>query len=172
MPAGNSYPSGHLVPSPCGDWLVLQLLRPDSSNLPCLYSAFHLEYPWVLFRFFIIVPSSSITLNRVGPQDVDLAQPSTFSCTTSPASRPATVVTWYIQRTGQSEAEIQNNVTNSTTPPSGDQNTKYTTTSTLTFYTATNDNDARIRCTGSMNIISLQILSQEATLNVRCKYNC
>ena len=31
-----------------GDLLVLQLLRPDSSNLPCLYSTFHLEYPLVL----------------------------------------------------------------------------------------------------------------------------
>ena len=33
------------------DLLVLQLLRPDSSNLPCLYSTFHLEYPLVLSRF-------------------------------------------------------------------------------------------------------------------------
>ena len=41
MPAGNAYPSGHLVPSPFRDLLVLQLLRPDSSNLPCLYSTFH-----------------------------------------------------------------------------------------------------------------------------------
>ena len=31
--------------------LVLQLLRPDSSNLPCLYSTFCLEYPLVLSRF-------------------------------------------------------------------------------------------------------------------------
>ena len=31
--------------------LVLQLLRPDSSNLPCLYSTFHLEYPLVFSRF-------------------------------------------------------------------------------------------------------------------------
>ena len=31
--------------------LVLQLLNPDSSNLLCLYSTFHLEYPWVLSRF-------------------------------------------------------------------------------------------------------------------------
>ena len=36
---------------PLGDLLVLQLLRPDSSNLPCLYSTFHLEYPLVLSRF-------------------------------------------------------------------------------------------------------------------------
>ena len=29
---------------------MLQLLRPNSSNLPCLYSTFHLEYPLVLSR--------------------------------------------------------------------------------------------------------------------------
>ena len=33
------------------DLLVLQSLRPDSSNLPCLNSTFHLEYPLVLSRF-------------------------------------------------------------------------------------------------------------------------
>ena len=33
------------------DLFVLQLLRPDSSVLPCLYSTFHLEYPLVLSRF-------------------------------------------------------------------------------------------------------------------------
>ena len=38
---------------PLWDLLVLQLLRPDSSNLPCLYSTFHLEYPLVLSRFYI-----------------------------------------------------------------------------------------------------------------------
>ena len=37
---------------PLWDLLVLQLLKPDSSNLPCLYSTFHLEYPLVLSRFF------------------------------------------------------------------------------------------------------------------------
>ena len=36
---------------PLWDGLVLQLLRPDSSNLPCLYSTFHLEYSLVLSRF-------------------------------------------------------------------------------------------------------------------------
>ena len=36
---------------PLWDLLVLQLLRPDSSNLPCLYSTFHLEYSLVLSRF-------------------------------------------------------------------------------------------------------------------------
>ena len=37
--------------SPIWDLLMLQLLRPNSSNLPCLYSTFHLEYPLVLSRF-------------------------------------------------------------------------------------------------------------------------
>ena len=36
---------------PLWDLLVIQLLRPDSSNLPCLYSTFHLEYLLVLSRF-------------------------------------------------------------------------------------------------------------------------
>ena len=47
MPAGNAYPSGHqfwfhplLL-----DLLMHQLLRPVFSNLPCLFSTFHLEYP-------------------------------------------------------------------------------------------------------------------------------
>ena len=54
MPAGSAYPSGHLVPSPFWDLLMLQLLRPNSSNLPCLYSTFHLEYPLVLSRFCLL----------------------------------------------------------------------------------------------------------------------
>ena len=33
------------------DLLVFQLLRPDSSNLSCFYSTFHLEYPLVLSKF-------------------------------------------------------------------------------------------------------------------------
>ena len=40
---------------------MLQLLRPNSSNLPCLYSTFHLEYPLVLSRFCFLssnIPSS------------------------------------------------------------------------------------------------------------------
>ena len=36
------------------DLLMLQLLRPNSSNLPCLYSTFHLEYPLVLSRFYFV----------------------------------------------------------------------------------------------------------------------
>ena len=36
------------------DLLMLQLLRPNSSNLSCLYSTFHLEYPLVLSRFCFI----------------------------------------------------------------------------------------------------------------------
>ena len=39
---------------PFWDLLMLQLLRPNSSNLPCLYSTFHLEYPLVLSRFYFI----------------------------------------------------------------------------------------------------------------------
>ena len=33
------------------DLLMLQLWRPNFSNLPCLYSTFHFEYPLVLSRF-------------------------------------------------------------------------------------------------------------------------
>ena len=36
---------------PFWDLLMPRLLRPNSSNLPCLYSTFHLEYPLVLSRF-------------------------------------------------------------------------------------------------------------------------
>ena len=36
---------------PFWDLLMLQLLRPNSSNLPCLYSTFHFEYPLVHSRF-------------------------------------------------------------------------------------------------------------------------
>ena len=36
---------------PFWDLLMLQLMRPNSLNLPCLYSTFHLEYPLVLSRF-------------------------------------------------------------------------------------------------------------------------
>ena len=39
---------------PFWDLLMLQLLRPNSSNLPCLYSTFHLEYPLVLSRFYFL----------------------------------------------------------------------------------------------------------------------
>ena len=41
-------------------WLTIQTLnialclRPNSSNLPCLYSTFHLEYPLVLSRFYFV----------------------------------------------------------------------------------------------------------------------
>ena len=38
---------------PFWDLLMLLLLRPNSSNLPCLYSTFHLEYPLVLSRFYL-----------------------------------------------------------------------------------------------------------------------
>ena len=39
---------------PFWDLLMLQLLRPNFSNLPCLYSTFLLEYPFVLSRFCLI----------------------------------------------------------------------------------------------------------------------
>ena len=40
-----------------------QLLRPDSSNLPCHYSTFHLEYPLVLSRFCLYYLNN--VLNKV-----------------------------------------------------------------------------------------------------------
>ena len=40
--------------------LLVQLLRPDSSNLPCLYSPFHLEYPLVLSRFCIQLETAAV----------------------------------------------------------------------------------------------------------------
>ena len=40
---------------PFWDLLMLQLLRPNSSNLPCLCSTFHLEYPLVLSRFYYLL---------------------------------------------------------------------------------------------------------------------
>ena len=39
------------------DLLMLKLLRPNSSNLPCLYSTFHIEYHLVLSRFCFVVIS-------------------------------------------------------------------------------------------------------------------
>ena len=39
---------------PYWDLLMLQLLRPNSSSLPYLYSTFHLEYPFVLSRFCLV----------------------------------------------------------------------------------------------------------------------
>ena len=50
---------------PSGDLLVLQLLRPDSSNLPCLYSTFHLEYPLVLSRFCFVISLSLLLTHRL-----------------------------------------------------------------------------------------------------------
>ena len=57
--------------SPLWDLLVLQLLRPDFSNLPCLYSTFHLEYPLVLSRFcWKVCPfdntSFAVSVGRMG----------------------------------------------------------------------------------------------------------
>ena len=47
---------------PFWDLLMLQLLRPNSSNLPCLYSTFHLEYPLVLSRFYYLSQMSEHVL--------------------------------------------------------------------------------------------------------------
>ena len=41
---------------PFWDLLMLQLLRLNSSSLPCLYSTFHLEYPLVLSRLCFLYP--------------------------------------------------------------------------------------------------------------------
>ena len=55
---------------PFWDLLMLQLLRPNTSNLPCLYSTFHLEYPLVLSRFsfsneiFVSWPNSIIFCDK------------------------------------------------------------------------------------------------------------
>ena len=49
-PAFGNIPDTWFRP-PFWDLLMLQLLRPNSSNLPYLYSTFHLEYPLVLSRF-------------------------------------------------------------------------------------------------------------------------
>ena len=50
---------------PFWDLLMLQLLRPNSSNLPCLCSTFHLEYPLVLSRFYFVMQYVIITFRRV-----------------------------------------------------------------------------------------------------------
>ena len=41
------------------------MLRPNSSNLPCLYSTFHLEYPLVLSRFCFVIFSCFNTQNHL-----------------------------------------------------------------------------------------------------------
>ena len=51
---------------PLWDLLVLQLLRPDSSNLPCLYSTFHLEYRLVLSRFYFAGDATFQLASRAG----------------------------------------------------------------------------------------------------------
>ena len=56
---------------PIWDLLMLQLLRPNSSNLPCLYSTFHLEYPLVLSRFClsnVVFTSAENNGNRRRPR--------------------------------------------------------------------------------------------------------
>ena len=58
---------------PFWDLLLLQLLRPDSSNLPCLYSTFHLEYPLVLSRF-CLERKSAQKIEEIGVEKGKLAQ--------------------------------------------------------------------------------------------------
>ena len=55
---------------PIRDLLMLQLLRPNSSNLPCLYSTFHLEYPLVLSRFCIVEREIRKLLNNACVSEV------------------------------------------------------------------------------------------------------
>ena len=60
MPAGNAYPSGHLVPSPivrlaCAPNVETRFLELARSPSFSLYSTFHLEYPLVLSRFCFII---------------------------------------------------------------------------------------------------------------------
>ena len=50
---------------PFWDLLMLQLLRPNSSNLPCLYSTFHLEYPLVLSRFYFEYTTDRVKIMSV-----------------------------------------------------------------------------------------------------------
>ena len=49
--------------SPFGDLLMLQLLRPNSSNLPCIDLTFNLEYPLVLSRFSFEHPTVLFLFN-------------------------------------------------------------------------------------------------------------
>ena len=49
---------------PFWDLLMLQLLRPNSSNLQCLYSTFHLEYPLVLSRFCLASKCSEMEVPK------------------------------------------------------------------------------------------------------------
>ena len=58
------------------DLLMLQLLRPNSSNLPCLYSTFHLEYPLVLSRFYleqVILHNIDLDLNLLKNKQCSIA---------------------------------------------------------------------------------------------------
>ena len=62
QPKNGLYFDGHCAPIA---FLVFQLLKPDSSNLPCLYSTFHLEYPLVFSRFSIIMSSLKLVRNNL-----------------------------------------------------------------------------------------------------------
>ena len=65
---------------PFWDLLMLQLLRPNSSNLPFLYSTFHLEYPLVLSRFyFLIIQVESLIFPYLSPSDKSKRTQHTYS---------------------------------------------------------------------------------------------
>ena len=42
----------------------LKLLRPDFSNLPYLYSTFHLEYPSILSRFYFTIKITMLCISK------------------------------------------------------------------------------------------------------------
>ena len=70
------------------DLLMLQLLRPNSSNLPCLYSTFHLEYPLVLSRFWLVFGMANASVKVLQKHATVTTQPirlSTNSMTLIPS---------------------------------------------------------------------------------------
>ena len=62
MPAGNTYPSHTWFRPSFWDLLMLQLLRPNFPNLPCLYSTFHFEYSSVLSRVCLTTKNTNSVL--------------------------------------------------------------------------------------------------------------
>ena len=66
------------------DLFVLQSLRPDSSNLPFLYSTFQFEYPMVLSRFcLVVIKTQKILLTHTtceGPVKMHYSRDFTFTC--------------------------------------------------------------------------------------------
>ena len=60
---------------PFWDLLMLQLLRPNSSNLPCRYLTFHLEYPLVLSRFCLRCRLVGSLFIRITIKDASVTRP-------------------------------------------------------------------------------------------------